>query len=151
MILRQLQGRALAAPPDGAFSIAVARHMLPGSGDPRIAELHAARSEALHSFVSDLELSDVRWGDTDASHPREIVEIVVPIASALAGAAASIIAAWISKPRGARSAEGGGEVHDTPIAGIKIKRGDGAELYIDHRMGLEPAAQQKMVETFLAG
>lgn len=57
--------------------------------------LHLARAEMLHTMAKDLDLNIISWGDTDGEYPREVVEIVITVASTLiAEAISAYIKEW---------------------------------------------------------
>lgn len=58
--------------------------------------LHRARSRMLHGMVDALDLTVEDWGDTDTEYPREVVEIVIAMGSAVISAAiGEIVRHWL--------------------------------------------------------
>ncbi len=57
--------------------------------------LHRQRSSLLHGLVDALQLEVKDWGETDATYPREVVEIILGLVPVVVPAVASIINTWI--------------------------------------------------------
>jgi hypothetical protein len=61
---------------------------------------HHERAKMLHGLVDALGVEVKDWGETDAPYPREVVEVVVAVASAaVAAAVAEVIKAWLERRR----------------------------------------------------
>ena len=126
MSLRNLQD-PLQTPPTGAVTLGVARHLTPCYPDPMLLAYHRDRAELIHDFVSSISINVIDWGNTDHENPpNEIVEIVIPITTALIGAGATIIASWIGRPR---KEEG----DKRTILGVALRRSDGTQIEFDYR------------------
>jgi hypothetical protein len=121
MSMRRLEEHAVASPPSGAVALSVARHITETVSHPDVALLHERRAKLIHNLVDELSLDVKDWGGTDAPHPSEIVDLIVAFGPAVIGAAATIIAAWITRPAKVPSASEG-------VLGVKLKRADGPEL-----------------------
>jgi hypothetical protein len=144
MSLRRLDEIELVIPPDGAVSVALARHLTALWPDPDLRVLHERRAELVHGLLKQLKTEAIDLGGTDSPHPSEIVEIVVPVAVSLIGAASVIIAAWIQRPE-RKTADNKG------VLGIKMRRSDGKQLEITYQDELSPDEMATMIDAFVSG
>jgi hypothetical protein len=133
MALRTLKD-PLPMPPKGTVVIAVGRHLTPVYPDPKMLAFHKARAEAIHDLVDACGLKVRSWGATDDEFPREIVEIIVPIASAAIGSVATVLAAWVST-RGSRRKQM--RPADTPVLGFAMQAPDGSRVEFTYRDGAD--------------
>jgi hypothetical protein len=134
----------LDTPPEGAVSVAVARHLTATWPDPALPVLHERRANLIHALLKEIKTDAIDLGATDSPHPSEIVEIVIPIAVALIGAASVIIAAWIQRPE-RKTADNKG------VMGLKMRRSDGKQLEITYEQELPPKDMAQMIDTFMRG
>jgi hypothetical protein len=59
---------------------------------------HGERARLLHGLAEALDIEVKDWGETDGEYPREVVEIVIAIASAAVSAAvAEVVKAWFER------------------------------------------------------
>jgi hypothetical protein len=153
--LRRLREFELTRPGPGQISLAVARHEATTWPSKQVSAYARHRARLLHELVDETGMPVVSWGETDGEVPREVVEVIlemVPLVSSIA----TLMAAWVSRPRKANR-EAPPERPDPPpdtqvlLPGIAARRHDGAELRITYRDGLSEKAIQAMVTEFLAG
>lgn len=117
----------LQTPPPGAVTLGIARHLTESYPDPQVIVYHRDRAGLIHGLADSLSLQVLDWGTTDHENPpNEIVEIVVPITVALISAGASIIAAWMGRPRE-------GDEDQAKVLGVALRRPDGTQIQFDYR------------------
>jgi hypothetical protein len=143
MSMRRLEERAVASPPSGAMALSVARHITETASHRDVALLHERRAKLIHSLIDELSLEVNDWGGTDSPHPSEIVDLIIDFGPAVIGAAATIIAAWITRPAKVPSASEG-------VLGVKLKRADGQELTVTY-YNRPPAEIPGVIDSFMRG
>jgi hypothetical protein len=112
--IRRLEGYPVAIPRSGAMALAVARHIAENSeSQSDMTKLHEHRAKLTHNLVNELSLDVKKWGGTDESQAREIVELIIVLGPPAIAAAATIIAAMIIRPAKVSSASEG-------VLGIKL-------------------------------
>ena len=117
-------------PPQGAVTLAVARHTTPTYPHPDLPRRHRERSAAIHALIDEAGLEVTDWGQTDSDTPREIVDVIVPIVTTAIPAVASILAAWVS----VRGAGRKGRDKDTaPVLGFAIQTADGSRIEFTYK------------------
>ena len=142
MAIRTLSNTDLPTPPEGCLHVALARHVTSSSSDPAIQLLHERRAAMVDALISEQPVSVHDWGATKAKHPSEIVEILIEIAPTVLPSVATIMAAWITRPKSNPKDNDG-------LMALKLKRPDGAELELRHD---KPSSDiQKMMQDFMAG
>ena len=121
----------LRTPPPGAVTVGVARHLTPEYGAPEMLVFHRDRAALIHDLVRSTSIDVIDWGRTDQEDPpNEIVEVVVPIASALIGAGAVIIAGWVGRPRTQ-------EADTRTVLGVALRTVDGTQIHFDYKTSTE--------------
>jgi hypothetical protein len=154
--LDRLRDLKLATPGPGQISLAVARHAAPTWPSPEVHAYAQHRAHLIHELVDDSDIKVVSWGETDGAYPREVVEVILETAQIVVPSIATLVAAWLSRPRkGDATAvrQGPKPPRDaqTLLPGIRVKRHDGAELMITYRDGLTNKAIRRMIKEFLDG
>jgi hypothetical protein len=154
--LDRLKHFELATPGPGQISLAVARHEA-ATWPSREVEAYARhRAQLIHELIDDTGTRVVSLGDTDASIPREVVQVILETAAPLVSSIAALVTAWVGRPRKGGSSAGGDTPEPPPdtqvmLPGIKVKRHDGAELLITYRDGLSNKAIESIMTQFLEG
>lgn len=130
-------------PETGHVSIAVARHQAEGWPSPELFEYAKERSEVLHGLLDNVNPPVVSWGGTDKEHPQEVVEVVVPLVSALIGVIGPGLLAAI-----ANRSKGKGK---PSVAGFKVTNscGDTIEATFKDRSGGTNKEMLEAITTFL--
>jgi len=95
------------------MALSVARHIEEAPSPDGMRLLHERRAKLIHSLVDELSLDVKKWGGTDESQAREIVELIIVLGPPAIAAAATIIAAMIIRPAKVSSASEG-------VLGIKL-------------------------------
>ncbi len=121
---------SLPTPPKGSVVIAVARQLTSTYPDPAMFANHKARAAAIHELVDSCGLDVQDWGETDSDIPREVVEIVVPIAASTISAIATVLAAWVSN-RGTRNTQK--ELAKGAVLGFAMQAPDGSRIQFTYR------------------
>jgi hypothetical protein len=113
------------------------------------------RAALLHRLVDESGVVVDSWGETDATYPREVVEIVLGLGPTVIATFGAVLAALISRPKKAEPVQPTGPrpPPDTNVAlpGIAVLRPDGARLSITYQDGLKPAQIAGLLTEFLAG
>lgn len=60
---------------------------------------HQERAVLLHGMKESLGIEVTNWGDTDAKHPSEIVEVIIALTPVVVPALAILIKLWLESRR----------------------------------------------------
>lgn len=127
-------------PDRGLISIAIARHQAQVWPSPEVDAYARERSLLVHRLVDDLGIRIVSWGETDGAYPREVVEIIVPLAAALVPILGEMLIDWLKeRPR----------KNKPSVPGIKIMRSDGAILEVTYVTREDKNKMTELVVDFL--
>jgi hypothetical protein len=133
----------LPTPPAGAVTLGVARHITEVYPDPRMLEYHRERAGLIHDLVAATSIDVIDWGRTDREDPpNEIVELLTQWAPTVIPAAATLIAAWIGRPR--KSA-----AEKPTVLGVSLKRADGTQIQFDYKTSEDLEKVARTIREFL--
>jgi hypothetical protein len=141
MNLREPFTESLDDPPREQVRIAFWRHTTAGSSDPTIPIMHRARGQIVHEMVNRVDVTVHDWGNVDASHPSEVVEILV---GALVGVAVEKLVNYLwSKIK---------EPQETPgitLKAVTFRRDDGVELVWHFQAGVSVQTATSEMHKFM--
>lgn len=121
--LERLREFPQATPEIGRISIAIARHQAETWPSPEVHQYARDRTRLIHQLGDELNMDTQPWEDIDAPHPREVVEIIVPLAAAIVPVLGNILVDWLKERP---------QKNKPSVPGIKIKRPDGAYLELTY-------------------
>src|SRR5262245_45770096 len=132
MPIRDPLTEELANPPVGAIRIAFWRHITASASDPEVLNLHRKRAAIVHELVDTSGLDVKSWGNVDAAHPAEVVEILVavlavPLAEAVIAKVVDYLWNRITERRPKRE-EG--------LMAVTLRRPDGVEIVWHFQKGV---------------
>jgi hypothetical protein len=137
------------------FAIAVARHEAPFWPSPEIPGYAKQRSLLLHRLVDDHDINVVSWGQTDES-PREVVQVILQVAQIVVPTVATVLAAWIARPRLSKPADNTVDASATganvgaSVPGFAIGRDDGARLEVTYKTMPGEEELHQLLSAFLS-
>jgi hypothetical protein len=136
----------VAKPPPGTIRIAVWRHLTPGSSDAEAVELHRQRARLVHVLVQAARLDVRDWGNVDAEHPAEVVELLAAeVDKAASGAVVSLVVnfLWNRLKERRKSAE--------VLKAVTFRRSDGAEIVWHFQHPVSADVAKRELARFLEG
>lgn len=148
--LDALRNHPVERPNAGQVRVLVARHAAPTWPSPEVEQMARARATAIHQLDGLDGVEVIDWGETDGQFPREVVDVLLQLASTIVPALATVLAAWVTTRRGSSDTREDG----TPVAGIRVVVPSGREVVLTYRDASSDegrAALEKELETAAAG
>ncbi len=133
-----IDNRQLPTPEDGV-AITVVRHF-PLENH---LVLHERRAALVHGLVDELSIDVQNWGETDAPHATEVIEVVMDLVPSVIGAAAVIIAGWLARPKTPPEKSRG-------VESVGFKTADGSELRLSYGSRTTRKERARLINAFLA-
>jgi hypothetical protein len=103
------------------------------------------RAELAHQLDEVDGLTVVSYGQTDADHPNEAVEIIIAALPAALEVLGALLTGWLAATRWARDKKGA----PPSVAGIKLTRPDGTHIEVTLDDGLRPRAREALIREAL--
>lgn len=152
--LDRLRDFELTTPGPGQISIAVARHEAANWPSPEVDAYARHRAQLIEKLVEDTQVRVVSWGDTKGPVPREVVEVILAVATIVVPGVSTVLAGWLSRPRRDDEDPQPGAPKPpanamTPLPGITIKDPRGKELHITYQDGRSRKEILEVVKAFL--
>jgi hypothetical protein len=110
-------------------------------------ELHRQRAKLTHELVQAAGLDVKDWGNVDAEHPAEVVELLAAeIGKAAISAVVSLVVTFLWKRIGERQRKS-----DEVLKAVTFRRSDGAEIVWHFQHPVSSDVAKRELSKFFAG